>query len=299
MNVTFLPMMGLVVAAAVFLTHNAAAQIVVDYGAAYSFAVLAGSEITDAGGSTIGNPGSPTGWGNVGLSPAAGTYYAGLLPAQVGGTIYAVDNSGPAGSTGNNSGLLTDAKNAFGAAFTVAGGKTPTASALGLQLGGLTLTPGVYTFDSGTVLLDGTLTLNANGEANPVWIFQAKSDLTTGTRSSVVLDSGVVPCDVLWVVPTQATLGSGSTFDGTIMAGSAVVMDHGATLYGRAWAGTAVTLDDNIISGLPCTSLGSIDTGGTGGTGGTSVPDTGSTLLLLGSGLVALGGLRRRLLPLT
>jgi hypothetical protein len=271
--------MALVVAAAVTFLHQNATAATIVYGAASGFSVLAGTGISSTGGTMIGR--------DVGVSPYAGTSITGLLPGQVSGTIYAVDDSGPAGSAGNNKTLVDNAMIAFGAAYTAAAGETPTPPNLGLQLAGQTLTPGVYTFDPGTVLLDGTLTLiNPNHVMNPVWIFQAKSDLTTGVNSEVVLNDGVVPCDVLWRVPTQATLGSGSTFVGTIMAGTSIVMDHGATLDGRAWADAAVTLDDNTITGLPCTSLG--------GTEGTTVPDTGSTLLLLGSGLATLLAFRQR-----
>jgi hypothetical protein len=266
--------LGVVVAAAIFLQQNATATTI-DYGAASTFSVLAGTGISSTGGTSIG--------GNVGVSPAAGTSITGLTPSQVGGTIYAVDASGPAGVAGNNPGLVGNAMSAFGAANTAAAGQSPTPPNLGLQLGTQTLLPGVYTFDPGTVLLDGILTLNANGEANPIWIFQAKSDIITGSSSSIVFINGGVACDVLWVVPTQATLGTDSAFVGTIMAGTSIVMNHGATLDGRAWADAAVTLDDNTITGLPCTSLSDI-----GGTGGTTVPDAGSTLPLLGFGVLGL-----------
>jgi hypothetical protein len=277
--------MGLVVAAAVtFLHQNATAITTIDYGAASSFAILAGTGISDAGGSSITGTALT---GNVGLSPTTGFAITGLTHGQVGGTIYTVDGLAPTLNT-SDAGLLTTAKNAFGAANTAAAGQSPTPPNLGLQLGTQTLLPGVYTFDPGTVLLDGTLTLNGNGEAHPIWIFQAKSDLTTGSSSGIVFENGGIPCDVLWEVPTQATLGTDSTFVGTIMAGTSIVMDHGATLDGRAWAEAAVTLDDNIITGLPCTSLTD-----TGGTGGTTVPDTGSTLPLLGIGVLGLLALSR------
>lgn len=271
---------GLGLAAAVMiLQQDAMAITMINYGDASGFAILAGSGVSDAGGSQI--TGNAT-TGNVGVSPAAGTSITGLTAGQVGGTIYTVDGTGPLPNA-NNPGFLTSAKNDFGAAFTAAAGEPVTAT-LGLQLSGQNLIPGVYTFVDGTVLLDGTLTLNANGALNPVWIFQAKSDLTTGSGSSIVFENGGVPCDVLWRVPTQATLGTSSVFVGTVMAGSAIVMQTGATLDGRAWAGTAVTLDHNTITGLPCTSIG--------GTG--TVPDGGSTLFLLGSGLATLLGIKRR-----
>jgi hypothetical protein len=279
---------GLVLAVAMaFLHQDATAATPINYGTASGFAILAKSGISDAGGSAItGNAAT----GNVGLSPAAGTLITGLTAGQVGGLIYTTDGTGPQPNV-NNPGFLTTAIQGFSDAFDAAGLETPTASPLGLQLAGQNLIPGVYTFVDGTVLLNGTLTLNANGEANPVWIFLATSDLTTGSGSSIVFLNGGVPCDVLWRVPTQATLGSGSFFEGTLMAGAAIAMDTSVTLHGRAWAGTAVTLAGNdTITGLPCTSLGDH--------GVPTVPDAGGTLLMLGSGLGTLLAIRRRFFSL-
>jgi hypothetical protein len=278
-----IPMALVVAVAMTFLHQDAAAITPINYGDASSFSVLAGTGIGNTGsGTTIGQ--------NVGVSPYAGTFITGLTPIQVGGTIYAVDSSGPAGVAGNNPGKVGNAMSAFGAAFTAAAGETPTSPNTLLQLGGQTLIPGVYTFNTiDTVLLNGTLMLNGNGQAHPVWIFQMTRDITTGSGSSIVFENGGIPCDVLWEVPTQATLGSDSTFVGTIMAGTSIVMNNGATLDGRAWADAAVTLNNNNITGLPCTSISDTgDTGGTGGTGGTTVPDTGSTLPLLGLGVLSL-----------
>ena len=279
--------LGLVVAAVLLLPHDVAAAITpVDYGTASSFSILAGTGISNTGsGTTIG--------GDVGLSPTTGAAITGLLTTQVGGTIFAVNASGPAGPAGNNPGLLTTAKNDFGTAYTTAAGETPFTN-LGQQLGGLTLTPGVYRLPD-TALLTGTLTLDANSVVNPFWIFQGTSDLVTAVDSSVAL-IGATPCDVLWQIPTQATLGSSSDFVGTLMAGTSIVMGTGATLEGRAWAEAAITLQDNTITGLPCTSLGDVGGNGGGTGGGASVPDGGSTLLLLGGGLAALLGLGRRFL---
>src|ERR1019366_4843150 len=195
MKITFSLRMALVVAAAVtFLHQNATAATLpwtgtIDYGAASGFAILAGSGITDAGGSLI--TGTAT-TGNVGLSPTTGAAITGLLPVQVGGTIYAVDSTGPAGSAGNNPGLLTTAINNFNAAYTLAANQTPFTT-LGQQLGGLNLVPGVYRLST-LALLDGTLTLsNPNGLVNPSWIFQGTDSLVTGSSSQVVLGTGVVP----------------------------------------------------------------------------------------------------------
>jgi hypothetical protein len=281
MKITFSPRMALVITAAVFLHQNATATTI-DYGAASGFAILAGSGITDAGGSSI--TGTAT-TGNVGLSPTTGAAITGLTAAQVGGTIYAVDSTGPAGSAGNNPGLLTTAKNNFNAAYTLAANQTPFTT-LGQQLGGLNLVPGVYRLST-LALLGGVLTLNGNGQANPSWIFQGTDTLVTGSGSSIIFENGGTPCDVLWEIPAQTTLGTRSTFVGTLMDHTEIRMGTYATLDGRAWADTAVVLDGyDTITGLPCTSLGG--TSDTGGNGGTTVPDYGSTMLLLGFGLITL-----------
>src|ERR1039458_2115880 len=290
MKITFSPRMALVVAAAVtFLHQNATAATLpwtgtIDYGAASGFAILAGSGITDAGGSSI--TGTAT-TGNVGLSPTTGAAITGLTAAQVtgGGQIYTVNGAGPLPNV-NDPGLLTTAINNFGAAYTLAANQTPFTT-LGQQLGGQDLLPGVYRLST-LALLDGTLTLsNPNGLVNPSWIFQGTDSLVTGSSSKVVLGTGVVPCDVLWEIPFQTTLGTRSTFVGTLMDHTEIEMGTYATLDGRARGDTAVVLDGyDTITGLPCTSL--VGTSDTGGNGGTTVPDYGSTMLLLGFGLITL-----------
>jgi hypothetical protein len=264
--------MGLVVAAAVFQQHNAAAQIT--YGTADSFAVLAGAGIT-----VTGPVNSTTITGDIG-SFGSSTAITGLGNVVLTGTNHAGDA------------VTQGAKIDLGIAYGVAAGEPATIDygAGDNQLGGKFLFPGVYRFgEASTANLIGALTLDPNGVANPVWIFQATSTLVTASNSSVVLMPGATPCDVLWVVGSSATLGTGTDFVGTIMASASIGLDTGATLHGRAWAETAsVTLDNNTITGLPCTSLGGAEVVGT------SVPDSGSTLLLLGSGLATLLGFRRR-----
>ncbi|MEX1051962.1 MAG: ice-binding family protein [Patescibacteria group bacterium] len=148
------------------LTGNAYAATTVSLGTADSFAVLAGTEITNVPTSVI--------TGDTGLSPAAGTNYAGLTTLEVSGTIYAVDATGPDGIAGNNPGLLTTAKNDLVTAYDNAAGQSATSTFVGAdnQLGGQTLTPGVYAFGgASTANLIGTLTLDGQGDANAVFIF--------------------------------------------------------------------------------------------------------------------------------
>jgi hypothetical protein len=210
-------------------------------GAARSFSVLAETAITNIPTSAISR--------DVGLSPAAGTNYAGLTTLEVGGTIYAVDSSGPAGLAGNNPGLLTTAINDMMTVFnggTGTGIDQPcTTTYAGVQ--DLTLVsplgPGVYCADA--FLLTGNLTLSESG----VWIFKSAATLTTSTGSSV---TGGDPCNVWWRLVSDADIFPNSSIIGNILAGTSINLQSGARLNGRALAQAAVTLNANAISGPVC-----------------------------------------------
>jgi hypothetical protein len=131
---------------------------------------------------------------------------------------------------------------AFSTAYTALHAKTcPTANNLtGQALGGKTLAPGVYCFNTTASLTTSALTLA--GPSSGVWVFQVGSGLTTGT-SQVVMAGGGQACNVYWVLGTAGTIGTGSKFQGNILAGSAVNFSGtGSTLLGRALAKTAVTM---------------------------------------------------------
>jgi len=118
----------------------------------------------------------------------------------------------------------------------------------GQDLGGLTLTPGVYCFTS-SAQLTGTLTLNAQGNANAVFIFKMGSTLTTASNSSVVMINGGSPCNVFWQVGSSATLGTTTSFIGNILALTSITLTTNATVNGRALARNgAVTLDSNTVT---------------------------------------------------
>jgi type VI secretion system secreted protein VgrG len=161
----------------------------------------------------------------------------------------------------------------------------------------MTLTPGVYFFSS-SAQLTGTLTLDGTGLADPVFVFQIGSTLTTASNSSVVTindgGSSTPGISVYWQVGSSATLGTTTAFEGNILALASITLNTGATvLDGRLLARNgAVTLDGNNIMAPPAEVIGG--GGGTGDTGGTAVPDSASTLLLLATGLATLGGLARR-----
>lgn len=190
---------------------------------------------------TVTNTGSSVITGNVGVSP--GTSVTGFFPPGVivGGAIQA--NNAVAGQAQTD---LTTAYNAVA-------GTACTLDLTGQNLGGLTLTPGVYCFSS-SAALTGTLTLNFLGNPNAVFLFKIGSTLTTASASSVLLinnGGNTCPPNLFWQVGSSATLGTGSTLVGNILALSSITVTTGAQLSGRALARNgAVTLDTNTVT--PC-----------------------------------------------
>jgi uncharacterized repeat protein (TIGR01451 family) len=135
------------------------------------------------------------------------------------------------------------------AAYNDAAGRTPATSVSG-DLGGRTLTPGAYNSAS-SLGLTGTLTLDAQGDPNGVFIFQMGSTLITASASQVVLTGGAQAANVFWQVGSSATLGTNSTLSGNILALTSITATTGATIHGRALAiNGAVTLDSNTITDL-------------------------------------------------
>jgi hypothetical protein len=202
----------------------------VPLGTADSFAVLAGSTVTNTGPSVIS--------GDLGLSP--GTAVTGFPPGTVSaGTIHAAD--AVAGQA--KADLVTGYNDAAG---------RPSTATISADLAGRTLTPGVYTSAS-SLGLSGDLTLDAQGDPNAVFVFQAGSTLTAGSASRVLLVGGAQPCNVFWQVGSSATIGTSSAFAGNILALTSISMTTGATLNGRALARNgAVTLDTNTITKAVC-----------------------------------------------
>jgi uncharacterized repeat protein (TIGR01451 family) len=202
-----------------------AATVPVPLGTAANFAVLAGSTITNTGLTTIN--------GDVGLSP--GTSVTGFPPGQVNGTIHVGDS------------VALQAQADLTAAYDDAAAR-PVSATIPTGLGGTTQTPGVYDSAAGTFGIDGTLTLDAQGDPNAVFIFEAAATLTTGSASNVLLINGAQASNVFWVAGA-ATLGISSTLVGSILAVTSITMTTDATIDGRALAlNGAVTLDTSTIT---------------------------------------------------
>ena len=218
-------------------------------GTASNFAVLAGSAITNTGPTVI--------TGDLGLSP--GTAVTGFPPGRVTAQTHKTDA------------VALGAKNAIVTAYNDLASWRTTRSLTGQDLGGKTLTPGVYTFSS-SAQLTGTLTLSGNG----IFIFRTGSTLTTASNSRVLVTNGANGCGVYWKVGSSATLGAGTQFKGTIIALTSITMVTGATILpGRALARNgAVTLDSNRISR---------PTGGCNATGTTTSTATGTSTTSTGT----------------
>jgi len=199
----------------------------VSLGTAANFAVLAGSTVTNTGTTT-------TVTGDLGLSP--GNVVTGFPPGTV---IHAGDA------------VAAQAQTDLTAAYNDAATRSMGSQPLPGNLGGMTLSPGLYT-NASSVLISGSgnnVTLNANGDANAVFIFQIGSTLTTETDSQVILTGGAQAKNIFWQVGSSATLGTNSVFEGTILAQDSITLTTGVTLHGRALARTgAVTLETNTIT---------------------------------------------------
>ncbi|CAF1604577.1 unnamed protein product [Didymodactylos carnosus] len=124
----------------------------------------------------------------------------------------------------------------------------------GVDLGGLTLYPGVYKFDSTASIAAprGKLTLSGSG----LFIFQIGSALKTSLSSQVLLRNGTLPQCVFWLIGSSAVLGSGCKFQGILMASASIGFMDGASLVGAAYAqNAAVTLINNVITVQPACNL--------------------------------------------
>jgi hypothetical protein len=202
------------------------AQSAPPLGSAQGFAVLGASTVTNAGPTVI--------TGELGVSP--GTAITGFPPGTVtGGTTHAGDATATAAQAAAHTAYANLVAQPCGTNLT---GKT-----LGTSPGAVTLSPGVYCFDS-SAQLTGTLTLNGSG----VYVFKMGTTLTTASKSSVVLAKGATAGNVFWQVGSSATLGTNTAFVGSILANISDTVTTGASVSGRVFALTgAVTLSENRI----------------------------------------------------
>lgn len=200
--------------------------LAVDLTCAEGFATLAGSTITSTGPSIVN--------GDVGLSP--GSALIGFPPGIINGVTHVNDP------------IAANAKGCLTAAYNDAAGRAPGTSVAG-NIGGLTLTPGVYTSNSTLAISGGNLTLDAQGDANGVFIFQIASSFTMTAGRQVILAGGAQAKNIFWQVGTSATIGTTAIMMGVILADQSITLETGATLNGSALTRiAAVSLDSSTVT---------------------------------------------------
>lgn len=214
----------------------------VNLGTAGSYAILAKSGVSTVPTSAI--------TGNVGLSPAAASYITGFsltsdstnvfsTSPQVTGKLFASDYAVPTPSN------LTTAVGDMQLAFTDAAGRAPSVTELGAgDIGGMTLTRGVYAWSTGLLIpTDVTLT----GAATDVWIFQIAQDLTMSSATKIVLAGGALAKNVVWQVAGAVSIGTTSHFEGVVLSQTSITLQTGASINGRLLAQTAVSIDSSTV----------------------------------------------------
>ena len=222
------------------------------------YAVFGGTGVTCAGASAI--------TGDVGVSPAFLASITGFpAPCTATGTLL-----GSPGSDSAKANLVT--------AYGFLDGLV-CSSTIGPDLAGLTLTQGVYCVTAAASNLTGLLQLDAQGNAAASWTFQMSSSLITSPGSTVDVINGGNDCSVQWLVRSSATIDTGTTFVGNVLALTSIAMNNGASLVGRVLArNAAVTLDNNAITFAPCA------------VGGGPVPTLATWALIGLLGLLGLAG---------
>jgi hypothetical protein len=219
-------------------------------GTAASFAVLGGRTVTNTGPSVLN--------GNLGVSP--GSALTGFPPGTVHGAKHTADA------------VALQAQKDVKTAYNTAAGALCNHDITGVDLGGKSLTPGVYCFSS-SAQLTGLLALDGAG----VYIFQIGSKLTTASNAAVSLVHGADPCNVFWQIGSSATIGTNTAFIGNILALTSIAAQTGATFNGSLYARNgAVTLDDNTVSRSSCVTGKPKTTPTATGTKFPHMPNTGS-----------------------
>jgi len=204
------------------VVNAGAAQTAVALGSDSTFVALAGTTVTVTGGGSI--------TGNIGISPG-NAFVPGVPPVTVNGTVYA------GGS------VAAQAQADLTTAYNDAAGRQTPVIVSG-NIGGQTLTPGLYKSTSSLAVSSGVLTLDAQGDPNGVFIFQIASTLTMTSGQQVVLANGANAANIFWQVGSSATIGTTAVIHGNILAAVSVSLLTGATLDGRALAQSgAVTVD--------------------------------------------------------
>src|SRR5680860_415975 len=210
---------------------------VVDLGVAGNFAILSKTGITSVYKSSI--------TGDIGTSPITGAAMV-IDCGEVTGNVYSVDAAGPACITTSASMLTTAISNMQTAYTDAAGRKTPDFVNLGAgNIGGKTLTPGLYKFTSSVVI---PTDIALAGGPDEVWIFQVSGNLDMSSAVNVTLSGGAQAKNIFWQVAGAVTFGTTSHFEGNVLGQTGINLKTGASINGRLLAQTAATLQKSTVT---------------------------------------------------
>lgn len=221
---------------------NPGSTFAVNLGTAGNFVMLAKSGISTVPTSAV--------TGDIGASPVTATAITGFAltadstnvfsrSMQITGKVYASNYAVPTPSN------LTTAIGDMQIAYTDAASRAPNVTELGAgNIGGMTLTPGVYKWGTG-LLIPTDVTLS--GSATSVFIFQIAQNLTMSNATHIVLTGGAVPRNVFWQVAGAASIGTTAHFEGVVLTQTAVTLKTGASINGRLLAQTAVSIDGSAV----------------------------------------------------
>jgi len=255
----------------IYPTPIMAGQAPVNLGTTAGYAILAGTEITNTGTTTV----SGSVGGDIGIYPGS---------SIDGGIVLTT------GVQHVNDPQAITSKTDLVAAYDDAAGRTPV-TIIPSELGGQTLTPGTYASNSGAFEITGTLTLDAQGDPDGVFVFQMSTSLITASGSNVALLNSARFCRIFWQVGSSATLGTNSNFVGHIFALTSITAETGATIQGQLLARNgAVNLDSNTITNGVCNTLTPVTSTVNGGV----LPVTATpwyNFLLIGFCFILIGGL--------
>ncbi len=222
---------------------SAATPGLVNLGTANNYVILSKSGVSTVPTSAI--------IGDIGVSPIDATAITGFglvadatnvfaTSPQVTGKIYAANYSNPTASN------LTTAISDMQTAYTDAAGRAASVTELGAgNIGGMTLTSGVYKWGTGVTI---PTNLILSGSANDVWIFQIAQNLDLASARSITLSGGAKAANVFWQVAGQVNIGTASHFEGIILSQTAIHMKTGSSINGRLLAQTAVTLESSTVT---------------------------------------------------